>query len=74
MWNEYYESWYKGTPADLAHNLDEIHRAFPAKPIVISEYGYCACTPDRPEGDARRIEVLRAHNAVFRRNTTTSPA
>lgn len=66
MWNEYYESWYGGTAADLARNLDEIHRAFPEKPIVISEYGYCACTPERPEGDRRRIEVLRAHNAVFR--------
>ena len=66
MWNEYYESWYGGTPADLARNLDEIHRAFPDKPIVISEYGYCACAPERPEGDSRRIEVLRAHNAVFR--------
>ena len=66
MWNEYYESWYGGTPADMARNLDEIHRAFPEKPIVISEYGYCACTPERPEGDGRRIEVLRAHNAVFR--------
>lgn len=66
MWNEYYESWYGGTPADLARNLDEIHRAFPAKPIVISEYGYCACTADRPEGDSRRIQVLRAHNTVFR--------
>jgi beta-galactosidase len=66
MWNEYYESWYGGTPADLARNLDEIHRAFPDKPIVISEYGYCACTPDRPEGDPRRIQVLRAHNAVIR--------
>lgn len=66
MWNEYYESWFGGTVADMACNLDEIHRAFPEKPIVISEYGYCACTPDRPEGDARRIEVLRSHNAVFR--------
>ena len=67
MWNEYYESWYGGTPADMARNLDDIHRAFPEKPIVISEYGYCACTADRPEGDGRRIEVLRAHNAVFRK-------
>jgi beta-glucuronidase len=67
MWNEYYESWYQGTPADMARNLDEIHRAFPDKPIVISEYGYCACTPERPEGDSRRIEVLRGHNAVFRK-------
>jgi len=66
MWNEYYESWYGGTPADAGRNLDEIHRAFPDKPIVISEYGYCACTAERPEGDARRIEVLRDHDQVFR--------
>jgi len=66
MWNEYYESWYKGTPADLAKNLEEIHRAFPDKAIVISEYGYCACTADRPEGDAKRIDVLREHDEVFR--------
>jgi beta-galactosidase/beta-glucuronidase len=66
MWNEYYESWYKGTPEDLARNLDEIHRAFPDKALVISEYGYCACTPDRPEGDAKRVEVLRDHDRVFR--------
>ena len=65
-WNEYYESWYGGTPDDLRRNLHEIHEAFPDKPIVISEYGYCACTPDRPEGDAKRMEVLRAHTEVCR--------
>ncbi|GAC1667950.1 MAG: hypothetical protein NVS9B4_23790 [Candidatus Acidiferrum sp.] len=65
-WNEYYESWYGGTPDNLRNNLEQIHEAFPEKPIVISEYGYCACTPERPEGDARRIEILREHNRVFR--------
>jgi beta-galactosidase len=65
-WNEYYESWYPGTPADLRRNLEEIHRAFPHKPIVISEYGWCACTPDRPEGDSRRIQVLQDHTRVCR--------
>jgi beta-glucuronidase len=65
-WNEYYESWYGGTPDDLRKNLEEIHQAFPDKPIVISEYGYCACTPDRPEGDNRRVEVLRDHTRVCR--------
>jgi beta-galactosidase len=65
MWNEYYGSWYPGTPADVARNLDEIHRAFPGKAIVISEYGYCACTAERPEGDARRIEILEQHDRVF---------
>ena len=65
-WNEYYESWYRGTPDDLRRNLEEIHQAFPDKPIVISEYGYCACTPDRPEGDNRRIQILRDHTRVCR--------
>jgi beta-galactosidase len=64
--NEYYGSWYPGGPDDLRKNLDEIHRAFPGKPLVISEYGYCACTADRPEGDAHRIEILRSHDGVFR--------
>jgi beta-glucuronidase len=66
MWNEYYESWSSGTPTDMAGHLDGIHRAFPGKPIVISEYGYCACTADRPEGDAKRIDVLREHDRQFR--------
>ena len=64
--NEYYGTWAPGTAVDAAHYLDEIHAAFPGKPIVVSEYGYCACTPDRPEGDEQRIEVLRSHNAVMR--------
>ncbi len=65
-WNEYYESWYPGTPEDLRRNLEEIHQAFSDKPIVISEYGWCACTPDRPEGDSRRIQVLRDHTRICR--------
>ena len=65
-WNEYYETWFGGDPATMRQNLEAIHRAFPGKPIVISEYGYCACTSDRPEDDARRAEILRTHNAVFR--------
>jgi beta-glucuronidase len=65
-WNEYYEVWFDGTLDELRSHFDEIHRAFPGKPIVISEYGYCACTPDRVEGDARRIEILRNHTNIFR--------
>jgi beta-glucuronidase len=64
-WNEYYETWYRGTPEDLRRNLNEIHAAFPEKPIVISEYGYCACTPERPENDAKRVGVLLGHDRVF---------
>ncbi|HZU26364.1 MAG TPA: glycoside hydrolase family 2 TIM barrel-domain containing protein [Bryobacteraceae bacterium] len=66
MCNEYVGSWTPGTPKDVARYMDEIHRAFPDKLVVISEYGYCACTPERPEGDARRTSVLREHDRVFR--------
>ncbi len=64
--NEYFGSWYPGDAAEVRRSLDEIHAAFPDKPIVISEYGYCACTADRPEGDERRREILRTHDEVFR--------
>ncbi|MGO9096983.1 MAG: glycoside hydrolase family 2 protein [Bryobacteraceae bacterium] len=66
MWNEYVGTWQPGTVEDLARTLDNIHRAFPGKPLVISEYGYCACTPERPEGDEARIRVLLDHDEVFR--------
>ena len=65
-WNEYYETWYGGTPMDMRRNLEMIHHAFPDKPVVISEYGYCACTSDRPENDERRAAILAGHNRVFR--------
>ncbi len=65
-WNEYYETWYGGDPRAMRKNLEAIHRAFPDKPVVISEYGYCACTADRPENDPRRVGILKTHNAVFR--------
>ncbi len=65
-WNEYYESWFGGDLGALRRNLESIHAAFPEKPVVISEYGYCACTADRPEDYRRRAEILETHNAVFR--------
>jgi len=65
-WNEYYESWYGGNTASVRRNLEEIHRAFPEKPVVVSEYGYCECTPERLGGDVRRIEILRDHTNVYR--------
>src|SRR3984893_15477873 len=64
--NEYFGSWAPGTPVEVARHLDKLHAAFPGKPVVISEYGYCACTDDRPEGDQHRIEILSTHDAVFR--------
>lgn len=67
-WNEYYESWYPGTVKDMENNLEEIHKAFPDKPIVISEYGWCRCTADRTVGDPKKIDVLKSNNAVFRKH------
>ena len=66
MCNEYVGTWQAGTIETLGNSLDEIHRVFPGKPIVISEYGYCACTPERPEGDGARVAVLLDHDKVFR--------
>jgi beta-galactosidase len=64
--NEYYGSWAPGTAEDAARHLDELHAAFPGKPIVVSEYGYCACTVERPEGDVPRMEILRTHDMAIR--------
>lgn len=64
--NEYFGSWQPGGPQDLAVMIDNVHAAFPDKPIVISEYGYCACTSDRPEGDGHRESVLRTQDEVLR--------
>ncbi|MCU1271945.1 MAG: hypothetical protein JWN74_3239 [Acidobacteriaceae bacterium] len=72
--NEYYGSWAPGTSDDVARHLDEIHAAFPGKPIVISEYGYCACTPDRPEGDQQRTEILHSHDIAIRSKEFVSGA
>jgi len=64
--NEYFGSWAPGSAVEVVKHLDDLHAAFPGKPIVISEYGYCACTEDRPEGDERRAEILRSHDAAIR--------
>ena len=64
--NEYVGTWSPGNLDTIGKYLDAVHAAFPDKPVVISEYGYCACVPERPEDDTRRIEILRSHDAVFR--------
>lgn len=64
--NEYFGTWAPGNAQEAGKHLDELHAAFPGKPIVISEYGYCACTADRPEGDEHRIEILRTHDTAIR--------
>jgi beta-glucuronidase len=65
-WNEYYESWYGGTADDVRPALERIAAAFPGKPIVVSEYGYCECDPRHTAGDEGRIRVLERHTETFR--------
>jgi len=65
-WNDYWESWYGGSLADLEANLQRIAQAFPEKALVISEYGLCECNPENPVGDARRIEILKTHTDRYR--------
>ena len=65
-WNEYYGSWYVGDAGSVRRNLQEIHQAFPDKPVVISEYGYCECKPNRLGGDARRVEIMRTQTQACR--------
>jgi beta-galactosidase len=72
--NEYFGTWAPGSAADAARYLEKIHAAFPGKPLVISEYGYCACTADRPEGDEQRMEILRTHDLVIRSKEYTAGA
>jgi len=64
--NEYVGTWSPGNLETIGKYLDAVHAAFPGKPVVISEYGYCACVPERPENDAARVEILRSHDAIFR--------
>jgi beta-galactosidase len=64
--NEYYGSWAPGGPADVRAHMERICRAFPNKPIVVSEYGWCECQPSIPAGDEHRIEIVDGHTEVFR--------
>lgn len=68
MWNEYYESWMGQDVPAMEANLRRIHEAFPKLPIVVSEYGYCECRPEHSGGDAKRIDILTHHDAVFRKH------
>ena len=64
--NEYYGSWSPGGPKEVRAHMERIANAFPGKPIVVSEYGWCECQPSIPPGDERRVEIVNAHTEVFR--------
>jgi beta-galactosidase len=64
--NEYYGSWAPGGPSDVEAHLDRIRKAFPNKPIVVSEYGWCECQPKIMPGDENRVDIIHSHTGVFR--------
>jgi len=64
--NEYYGSWSPGGPQQVKEYLKGIRNAFPDKPIVVSEYGWCECQPIIPPGDENRVKIVDEHTEVFR--------
>jgi len=64
--NEYYGSWSPGGPDDVKAHIERIRRAFPNKPIVVSEYGWCECQPGMEPGDENRVKIIDTHTDVFR--------
>ncbi len=63
MMNEYGGSWWS-IPTGKIHNyLDSVHLSYPDKPFFISEFGLCE--PNFKGGDARRVEDLIYHMAIY---------
>lgn len=65
--NEYFGSWTPGGPADVEAHLDRLRKAFPDKPIVVSEYGWCECQANIKPGDENRVDIVNSHTEVFRK-------
>ena len=73
-WNDYFESWFGGTLPDVGSALEKMASAFPARAIVISEYGLCECAPGNPACDERRIEIMQSHTDTYRLHPTVAGA
>jgi beta-glucuronidase len=64
--NEYYGSWTPGGLPAVRAYIERIQKAFPGKPLVISEYGWCECQPRIPPGDENRVGIINGHTEVYR--------
>jgi len=64
--NEYFGTWSKGGVSDARSYLEGIRKAFPGKPLVISEYGYCECLPEFAPGDQHRVDIIEGHTDLYR--------
>jgi beta-galactosidase len=63
MWNDYTDTWIGKTNDQTPVILDEIHKAIPDKPLIISEYGLCE--PQFKGGDERRVKQLVENNGYY---------
>jgi len=72
--NEYFGSWYPGGPPELRAHLEDLRRAFPNKPIVVSEYGWCECQAKIPPGDEDRVTIVNDHTQVMRESDVVAGA
>jgi beta-glucuronidase len=73
-WNDYFGTWFQGGLPEVVEKLDAIHRAYPGRALLISEYGLCECRPSHPVGDAARIQLLRTHTEAYRRSPMVAGA
>lgn len=63
MWNDYQGTWHSTNTDSVGIILDQIHTAYPDKPIVISEFGLCE--PRFTGGDTRRIRDMKTHIGYY---------
>jgi len=64
--NEYYGGpWYGNSPEDLIDCFDRIRSEYPAKPILVSEYGAAGIDPMSTEF----LQTIRAHWLIISNNT-----
>lgn len=63
MFNEYYSSWYNQNVDSVSPALDRIHKDYPGKAIVISEFGICE--PVFKGGDPRRKKEMREQFNIY---------
>ncbi len=63
MFNEYYSTWYGQNLDSVSPALDRIHREYPGKGLVISEFGLCE--PVHKGGDPRRIVEMKRQFSIY---------
>ena len=63
MFNEYYSTWYNQTIDSIPSALDRIHKDYPGRALVISEFG--VCEPVFKGGDARRKKEMKEQFRIY---------